>query len=767
MLIILWIVSIIATVVIAQQKKLGAVGYFFFALFTGPLALIVAVIVSPHNGDKGHNVQDAHVKKEFTIQDAQNELEGFNMTVAALQQKIADLQSMVDKLSQNKSSSYVEPRVNLQLTPNVGYEKKIEQTANIREIKDIPAQASDMELDFGRNWLNKIGIVIFTLGMGFLISYTFKYFGPFMKILFGYFVGGILFFFGFKLEVKEKFVNFGRVLLGGAWALVYFTTYAMHHFEASRIIDNQMVDLILLAAVAIGMMAHVFKYKSEGMMSVALFVAYITTTLGHITIFTFISCLFLAAAVLFLVYNFQWVKTFILGIVLTYGIHFVWVMPNMESSLPQNIFVGTALLNLIFLIAYWLVFLAGIHIAKTFKDPLLVNILAAVNFGNIALYSILSYPLVLDLYYGQRFLIVLAEGIVYLALALWMKKIGREKLYVSDLVAAVFAITFAVSLKFLPTSSLILWLIEVPCLLFIGVTFKEKVFRYLSYGLSGIVALRMIFLCAYENMPDIHVLSFLWTWKEFMSLVASISMGACFYLLRRLKAGPEKSLVDEIFEHIFPAASFVYLTTCLYSMVHQPWVSLILSTEGLALIGVAYLLNLKRFRVYSYLVLGLSAMIFLTDDIMVSNLFLKWFMISVNVFVFFAVYFILKYLKQTKRMDPSFDSEEMLPFWAGIGLLVYVIFQYIHSQWISLSLGIAGVALILMGILNKDKIERLGGLILFGLTLGRVVFVDLAGLDIIFKIITFIILGVLFVGISFIYNRFNFGQEKDKRTNNN
>ena len=113
-----------------------------------------------------------------------------------------------------------------------------------------------------------------------------------------------------------------------------------------------------------------------------------------------------------------------------------------------------------------------------------------------------------------------------------------------------------------------------------------------------------------------------------------------------------------------------------------------------------------------------------------------------------------------KRLHSFFDKEETLPFWAGIALLIFTIIQYVETSWISLTLGIAGVLIIMIGILNKDKIERLGGLMLFGLTLGRVALVDLAGLDVIFKIITFIILGLLFLGISFVYNRFSIEQDK-------
>ena len=55
----------------------------------------------------------------------------------------------------------------------------------------------------------------------------------------------------------------------------------------------------------------------------------------------------------------------------------------------------------------------------------------------------------------------------------------------------------------------------------------------------------------------------------------------------------------------------------------------------------------------------------------------------------------------------------------------------------------------------SSYIVKLFIMALLALTLGRVVLVDLSGLDIIFKIITLIILGVLFLGVSYIYNRFS------------
>ncbi|MBU1631057.1 MAG: DUF2339 domain-containing protein [Candidatus Omnitrophica bacterium] len=700
-------------------------------------------------------------------EDVKKQLDNVESSLSNLQRRVDSLESLMRK------KEVVEPAIDIA-------EKNTEKTEAISsppikappirkdETVVIARKTSDMELDFGRNWLNKIGIVVLTLGIGFLISYTFKYFGPFLKIAFGYLVSAILFSFGFKLENKEKFINFGRVLLGGGWALVYFTTYAMHHFQASRIIQNQIMGLFLLALVVIGMMIHVLKYKSEGMMSITLFIAYLTATLGQITSFTVISCMLLALVIFFLVYNFKWVKTFILGIILTYGIHYVWVMPNIAASTSQTVLFGMVtpdynlLMNLIFLTAYWLVFSAGAHIARTFEKPELNELIAVTNFGNIALYSILAYPLILKLFYNQRFALVLSVGVAYLVSALVTKKIGREKLYFSDVIAAVFIITVSIPLKFLQTSTMLIWLIEIPFLLFVGIHFKEKIFRYLSYVLSVYIAFWLVFLSCCGRMANVQFLGFIWTWYEFMFLWATISMAACFCLMQRTKINLEFDKNEEGIDHIFSTASFIYLTCLLLSIIKQPWIALILSVEGLVLLGMSVILRLRRFRVYVYLVLLIAAGVFIIENICTPSSLLKWGIIGANVLMFFAIYFIMKYLNKSKRIILLFEKEEHLVFWAGIILLIYAIFQYFNLQWISLSLGIASVLIILIGILDENKTERLGGLLMLAITLKRVIFVDLGGLDVIFKIITFIVLGVLFVGISFLYNRSSIGQGKDK-----
>jgi len=303
--------------------------------------------------------------------------------------------------------------------------------------------------------------------------------------------------------------------------------------------------------------------------------------------------------------------------------------------------------------------------------------------------------------------------------------------------------------------AILLWSIEVPFLIVIGNSLKEKIFRYFGYGLTICLAARLIELGFFKNMPIIHFLGFSWGWVAFVSFWSAMSMATCFYLTQRMKKVVESNSIDVFFDQIFSGALCAYSAVWILSAIRYPWQAFSLSLEGIGLLGLSILLALRRFRVYAYLVLGGSGLIFIFQAINVFSLGFRWFLIAWNTLVFFGIYYLIKQLKSKSNISLFFDNEEMFSFWVAMVVLIFAIYQYIYPQWISLSLGIASVLVILIGFWDGSKMERLGGMGLLALTLGRVALVDLSGLDTIFKIITLIILGVLFLGVSYIYNRFS------------
>ncbi|MBU1995590.1 MAG: DUF2339 domain-containing protein, partial [Candidatus Omnitrophica bacterium] len=549
---LIWIGMVIATAIIADQKGFNVVGYLFMGLFLAPVALLL-VLLLPKN-----EPQTKTETTKLSLSQAMTQLNYVKSAIASLNKRVEDIERYIGKFSEEEKAPEAEPILN------------IEQLSKpeIVEIKDVPQekpkaqQTSTAETNFGKYWLNKIGIIVFALGIGFLISYTFKYFGPFIKIAFGYFISAGLFYFGLQMEKKEKFENYGRALLGGAWALTYFTTYAMYHFEASRIIQSQVVDLGLLVVVIIGMIKHALKYESETMVAMTLIVAYLTSIIGQITVFTFVSNILLSIVILILVYKFKWIKTLLLGIILTFGIHYHTVMPeilhfsNTVQFFSMSSFHSRHLMNLAFLAGYWLVFMLGLHIITDDNDAKLQDTVAAANLGNFAFFSALAYPLIDKAFYDYRFLVVAVFGLCYLVASFLTKSLKKEKLYLSDIVVAVLALTLAIPLKFATKTTLLIWLIETPFLLFVGFYFRQKIYKYLSYGLAAMTIVELIIALSFRNdsfgwSNEISFLGLMISFNDFLVLCASISAGVCCYLGQSTKKERQLDPMDSFASHAF------------------------------------------------------------------------------------------------------------------------------------------------------------------------------------------------------------------------
>ena len=73
---------------------------------------------------------------------------------------------------------------------------------------------------------------------------------------------------------------------------------------------------------------------------------------------------------------------------------------------------------------------------------------------------------------------------------------------------------------------------------------------------------------------------------------------------------------------------------------------------------------------------------------------------------------------------------------------------------LSILWGISSLVLIALGIRSKKKHLRIGAIILFAVTLIKLLLYDLSHMDTIAKTIVFVALGLLLLVISFLYNKY-------------
>jgi uncharacterized membrane protein len=79
----------------------------------------------------------------------------------------------------------------------------------------------------------------------------------------------------------------------------------------------------------------------------------------------------------------------------------------------------------------------------------------------------------------------------------------------------------------------------------------------------------------------------------------------------------------------------------------------------------------------------------------------------------------------------------------------------VRHNWLSLAWAVEGLALIGAGFVLRLKILRMAGLTVFGLLVLKILFVDLAGAETIYRILSFIVAGALLLVASLVYAKFS------------
>ena len=167
--------------------------------------------------------------------------------------------------------------------------------------------------------MNKVGVLVLVISMALFLGYEFPRLGPggisaiSLTLSFTLLVGGVL------LERRARYVIFGRGLLAGGWAGLYFTTYAMQALDAAKVIHNPVLGALLLLAVAVGMVVHSLRYREQAVTGLAYFMAFLTLAITQLTALSVIALIPLAGSLLFIAYRFEWTGMALFGLVATYA----------------------------------------------------------------------------------------------------------------------------------------------------------------------------------------------------------------------------------------------------------------------------------------------------------------------------------------------------------------------------------------------------------------------------------------------------------------
>lgn len=174
----------------------------------------------------------------------------------------------------------------------------------------------------GMNLFAKIGIVLLVLGFALLGRVALIAMGPAGKVSLLYTAAAMLLGGGIWLEHKERYQLIGRTGIGGGWALLFFTTYAMWHVPAMRVMTSLTANCTLLLVVAIAMVAHTLRYRSQLVTGLAFLLAFSTGALSQDTVYALSAGVILAIGIVVICLRMAWYELEIFGILATFANHF-------------------------------------------------------------------------------------------------------------------------------------------------------------------------------------------------------------------------------------------------------------------------------------------------------------------------------------------------------------------------------------------------------------------------------------------------------------
>lgn len=333
-----------------------------------------------------------------------------------------------------------------------------------------------LEEVLGMNVFAKIGIVLLVLGFALLGRMALISMGPGQRVALIYAASAVMLGGGVWLERKERYRLLGRAGIGGGWALLFFTTYAMNHVSAMAVLDSNTTDCILMLGVAVGMVAHTLRYKSQVVTGLAFLLAFSTVALSLDSIYALSAGVILALGIVAIGLRMRWYELELFGILASYANHFYWLYklyPDGFAGRPFPQFWP----SVIILVLYWAVFRVS-YVLRRIASPRQETVsTAAALLNTIALLAVMKFQSTRP---ELAFYALLALGAVEFCFGQIPPTRRRRMAFKLLTVIGTILVFASVPFKFSGNNIALFWMIAAELLLMAGVLQPEIVFQRLG-----------------------------------------------------------------------------------------------------------------------------------------------------------------------------------------------------------------------------------------------------------------------------------------------
>ena len=640
-------------------------------------------------------------------------------------------------------------------------------TPSVRKQKKV-----NYEKFIGENLFGKIGILVFVIGVGFFVKYAIDkdWINETLRTVLGFLTGSALLVVAERLQ--KKYRTFSSLLAGGAFAVFYLTVAIAFHFYH---LSPQTVTFIILIVITLFMSILSVLYDRRELAIISLvggFLAPFIVSSGdgnYMVLFTYISILNLGMFGLS-IYK-KWGELPVIAFVFTYLVMGLFLLTGYSTGtaiISVHLFAFATLFYFIFLLPI----LSILRIEAIKKNRGLLLVIITNNF----IYLLLGILFLrnMELAFKSEGLLSLFIAIINLVLVIWLRMSKKDYKFLIyamlGLVLTFVSITIPIQLD--GNYITLFWAAEMVLLLWLYVKSKIWIYERATLVLMGLTLISYLMdvsaVILSSPSSDTIFLNSSFATSLFVGLAAgafALMMGhyrSLFSEARCLRYVPWNPVM------LLTSAAILYYTFMAEFSLHlagatRSGMMLVFTSAAILILSYAFK---KRFPIEQctipYLAgLGVNVLIYAINiwgdqwaHMSLPPVLLRWLaaaFIIVNLYYVARQYYTIIGLK--------------IHFTVYLNVLALLLWLTMARSFLwqagvedfdagfSVSLSIAGFVQMALGMRLHQKVLRIISLSTFGIVLLKLILKDLWAMPTIGKIIVFIILGLILLVLSFLYQK--------------
>lgn len=661
----------------------------------------------------------------------------------------------------------------------------------------------DLEKFIGENLINKLGVLILVLGISYFVKYAIDkdWINEPARVGIGVLCGSLVMLIANKL--REKYAAFSSVLVAGAIAIFYFTiAIAFHEYQ----LFNQQIAFAIMVIITLFSCLVSLSYNRIELAVLSLIGGFavpfmVSTGSGnYVVLFTYIIILNIGITILAFYKKWHLVNT--LAFIFTVLLFGAWFVKDTNSEAPH--YIGT----LLFAFAFYAIF----TITNIINNVKTKAVFTKTQLTLLAVNTFLFFAVgmvVLNNYHPElKGLFTAGLAVLNLFFAWFLyKKLKLDKIAVYMLIGLTLTfLTLAIPLQFEGNYITLFWAAEAVLLMWLAQKSSISSYRFVSVTVHVLSILSLFIDWAQKYNNDESVLNIVANPVFITGAFVVASLFLVYFLLKKevIRLTFWRFVMDTVkyrkyiflvgivllyvvgfietffqaFYHIKNGSS-AFSVFALYHLLFTAVVAFILFRKNTVLdTQIANVIACVNITLFAMVFLGFSFEEH--NDFIAGNsnyqtaFYLHYIMLALTLFFGFIIY-------QSNKKHPVFNifSNKMF-IWIAAFLLIFITSQEvllhglklltdpIDSQNIALAKqkiiktsfpvlwGILAFIFLILGIKKQIKSIRIIALALLGITIIKLFVYDINNISETGKIIAFILLGVLILIISFVYQKIKF-----------